>query len=84
FSTHQATSSPDLIPDFIPAFIPLPTQRPTRGRSRARFIRTAGSAAVALALASTAAPVWAACTVTDITGCGAAGGAGFPGRSGAG
>ncbi|MGW8307229.1 MAG: autotransporter outer membrane beta-barrel domain-containing protein [Achromobacter pulmonis] len=50
----------------------------------ARFALAAGGSALALALAGTSAPAWAACSAGDISGCGAPGGAGFPGRSGAG
>lgn len=52
----------------------------------ARIVRTATSTAVALALAGTAPSLWAAgtCTVSDISGCGAAGGDGASGRGGPG
>lgn len=51
-----------------------------------RIVRTAGSTAVALALAGTAPALWAAgtCGTGDISGCGAPGGDGASGRGGAG
>lgn len=62
-------------------FVSVPARRP----SGARLIRTAGSTAIALALAGTAAPSWAAaCSISDTSGCGALGGDGVPGRSGGG
>ncbi|AJP56537.1 hypothetical protein UC34_05005 [Pandoraea vervacti] len=50
----------------------------------ARFVRTAGSAAVTLMLAGVVPPAWAACSVTDISDCGMPGGAGatVSGRTG--
>ena len=63
-----------------------PLSRPTRHAMGARIVRTATSTAVALALAGTAPSLWAAgtCTVSDISGCGAAGGDGASGRGGPG
>ncbi|WP_268893790.1 autotransporter domain-containing protein [Pandoraea fibrosis] len=51
-----------------------------------RIVRTAGSTAVALALAGTAPALWAAgtCSTGDISGCGASGGDGASERGGAG
>ncbi|VVE07736.1 outer membrane autotransporter [Pandoraea horticolens] len=66
-------------------FVTAPARGSARRPTGVRLIRTAGSTAIALALAGTAAPVWAAtCSTSDTSGCGASGGAGVPGRSGGG
>ncbi|APD13542.1 hypothetical protein RO07_23895 [Pandoraea pulmonicola] len=50
----------------------------------ASFVRTAGSTAIALALAGVVPPAWAACTVSDVSGCGMPGGGGAIGAHGVG